>query len=310
MTESIGFPNLGIELEHVGRAFSFLGNDITYYGIIIGLGILAGVLLTILEAKRSRQNPGDYMDLTIIVVIVSVIGARLFYVIFSWDMYKGNPLSILNIRQGGMAIYGAFFAAVPAVFIFAFFRQLSAAQMLDTVCIGLTAGQAIGKWGNFFNREAFGEYTDGLFAMRLPVDAVRISDITDRMRNHIETVERVRYIQAHPTFLYESAWCVLLVVFLFFYHRHKKFQGELFLLYLFGYGLGRVWIEGLRTDSLMLPFFSIPVSQMISAVLVIVCPIIIVRKRILEERARFRRGRNRNTLRQGKRKAPKDMRLK
>lgn len=310
MTESIGFPNLGIELEHVGRAFSFFGNDITYYGIIIGLGILAGVLLTILEAKRSRQNPGDYMDLTIIVVIVSVIGARLFYVIFSWDMYKGNPLSILNIRQGGMAIYGAFFAAVPAVFIFSFFRQLSAAQMLDTVCIGLTAGQAIGKWGNFFNREAFGEYTDGLFAMRLPVDAVRIADITDRMRNHIETVERVRYIQAHPTFLYESAWCILLVVFLFFYQRHKKFQGELFLLYLFGYGLGRVWIEGLRTDSLMLPFFSIPVSQMISAVLVIVCPIIIVRKRILEERARFRRGRNRNTLRQGNRKAPKDMRLK
>lgn len=310
MTESIGFPNLGIELEHVGRAFSFFGNDITYYGIIIGLGILAGVLLTILEAKRGRQNPGDYMDLAIIVVIVSIIGARLFYVVFSWDMYKGNLLGILNIRQGGMAIYGAIFASIPVIFLFAFFRQLSAAQMFDTACIGLAVGQAIGKWGNFFNREAFGEYTDGLFAMRLPVDAVRITDITDRMRNHIETVERVRFIQAHPTFLYESVWCVLLALLLFFYRRHKKFQGELFLLYLFGYGLGRVWIEGLRTDSLLLPFLSIPVSQMISAILVIVCPIIIVRRRILEERARFRRGRNRNALRQGKRKAPKDMRLK
>ncbi|MCI8639452.1 MAG: prolipoprotein diacylglyceryl transferase [Coprococcus sp.] len=310
MAESISFPNLGIELEHVGRSFSLFGNDIAYYGIIIGMGILIGILITILEAKRSRQNPGDYMDLAIIVVIVSIIGARLFYVIFSWDMYKENPLSILNIRQGGMAVYGAVFGAIPAVFLFALFRQLSAAEMLDTACIGLAVGQAIGKWGNFFNREAFGEYTDGLFAMRLPVDAVRITDITDRMRNHIETVERVRFIQAHPTFLYESAWCLLLVAVLFFYRRHKRFQGELFLFYLFGYGLGRVWIEGLRTDSLLLPFFSIPVSQAISGILVIVCPILIIRGRIREERAKFRRGRNRNTLRQGKKKAPRDLRLK
>ena len=121
----------------------------------------------------------------------------------------------------------------------------------------------LGRWGNFFNREAFGGYTDSLFAMRLPIDAVRSSDVTEQMRAHIQMIDGVEYIQVHPTFLYESLWCCALLILLFAYRKHKKYEGELFLLYMFGYGLGRAWIEGLRTDQLLLPGIGLPVSQLL-----------------------------------------------
>ena len=165
-------------------------------------------------------------------------------------MYKDNLKNIFNIREGGLAIYGGVIAAIITVIIFAKVKKLSAAVIFDTACLGLVAGQMIGRWGNFFNREAFGEYTDSLLAMRLPLDAVRSSDVTELMREHIETVKGVSYIQVHPTYLYESLWCLMVLVLLLLYRKHKKFNGEVFLLYLFGYGLGRAWIEGLRTDQL------------------------------------------------------------
>ena len=145
---------------------------------------------------------------------------------------------------------------------------------------GLITGQMIGRWGNFFNREAFGEYTNGLFAMRLPVDAVRSSDITDLMRKHMETVDGVSYIQVSPTYLYESMWCLALLILLLLYRRHKKFQGEVFLMYLFGYGAGRAWIEGLRTDQLWIPGTEIPVSQVLAGTIVVVSFVLIVYNRI------------------------------
>lgn len=301
MTEAISFPHLGIEMEHVGKAISIFGIfDIAYYGMIIGLGILIGILIAVLEAKHTRQNPEDYLDLAIVAVITSIIGARVYYVVFAWDMYKDHPLRILNIRQGGLAIYGGIIAAIITVFVFAQIKQLSAALMMDTACMGLAAGQMIGRWGNFFNREAFGEYTDGLFAMKLPIDAVRITDVTDRMRNHIETIGGVRFIQVHPTFLYESIWCLVLLVVLFFYRYRKKFDGELFLVYLGGYGLGRMWIEGLRTDQLLLPVVKLPVSQLLSAVLVVVSIILIVHGRMDEKRNRMRRMREKEARRSAK----------
>ncbi len=280
MTRTIDFPHLGIHLSSVGNHITVLGFDIAYYGMIIGAGILAGIFMAVYEAKRTGQKEEDYYDLSICAVIISIIGARAYYVIFSWDMYKDDLLSIFNLRQGGLAIYGGVIAAVLTVIVFAKVKKLSAAQIFDTAGLGLVLGQAIGRWGNFFNREAFGEYTDGLFAMKLPVDAVRSSDITDLMRKHMETVDGVSYIQVSPTYLYESMWCLALLILLLLYRRHKKFQGEVFLMYLFGYGAGRVWIEGLRTDQLWIPGTEIPVSQVLAGTIVVVSFVLIVYNRI------------------------------
>lgn len=275
MDMSINFPNLGIHLEHVGKSISIFGFEIAYYGIIIGIGMIAGVLIAAAEAKRTKQNSEDYFDLAIFAIIFAIIGARLYYVIFSWENYKDDLLSIFNIREGGLAIYGGIIAAVITVIVFAKIRQLSAWKLMDTACLGLIAGQMIGRWGNFFNREAFGDYTNNVFAMQLPVDAVRASDITEKMQEHIRLIDGVSYIQVHPTFLYESLWCLGVLIFLNFYKRYKKFDGEVFFMYLFGYGLGRVWIEGLRTDQLCIPGIGWPVSQVLAGVLVVAAPVVI-----------------------------------
>lgn len=272
---SINFPNLGIHLEHVGKSISIFGFEIAYYGIIIGIGMIAGVLIAAAEAKRTKQNSEDYFDLAIFAIVFAIIGARLYYVIFSWENYKDDLLSIFNIREGGLAIYGGIIAAVITVIVFAKIRQLSAWKLMDTACLGLIAGQMIGRWGNFFNREAFGDYTNNVFAMQLPVDAVRASDITEKMQEHIRLIDGVSYIQVHPTFLYESLWCLGVLIFLNFYKRYKKFDGEVFFMYLFGYGLGRVWIEGLRTDQLCIPGIGWPVSQVLAGVLVVAAPVVI-----------------------------------
>lgn len=279
MHTTIDFPNLGIHLASVGKTVSLFHIDIAYYGIVIGLGILAGLFVAVMEAKRSGQNPDTYYDLVIYAVIFSIIGARIYYVIFSWDMYKDDLKSIFNIRQGGLAIYGGVIAAIITVIVFAKVKKLSALLIFDTAGLGLVTGQMIGRWGNFFNREAFGEYTDNLFAMKLPVDAVRPGDITDMMRQHMVTENGVAYIQVHPTFLYESLWCLMILVLLLLYRRHKKFDGEVFLMYLCGYGLGRVWIEGLRTDQLWIPGTEIPVSQVLAGVIVVVSITLIVYNR-------------------------------
>ena len=151
--------------------------------------------------------------------------------------------------------------------------------MADTGVLGLVTGQIIGRWGNFFNREAFGDYTNNLFAMQLPVSAVRANEITQKMWDHVVTVNGVEYIQVHPTFLYESLWNVGGLLFLFWFRKRKKFNGEVFLMYLIGYGLGRIWIEGLRTDQLLLPVVGLPVSQLLSGCLVVGCTILVVWKR-------------------------------
>ena len=269
MHYDIAFPNLGISFEHVGKNIDIFGFTIAYYGIIIGAAILLGFLIATVEAKRTGQNPEDYMDMGIIGVIAGIVGARLYYVIFSWDMYKDNLLHIFNLREGGLAIYGGVIGAVIAVFALARWKKLSPFLILDTVAMPILNGQMLGRWGNFFNREAFGEYTDGLFAMRLPVDAVRSGDITERMREHMETIGGVEYIQVSPTFLYESVWCAALLIILILYRKHKKYEGELFILYIFGYALGRVWIEGLRTDQLLIPGIGFPVSQALAGCVVI-----------------------------------------
>ncbi len=270
MHEMIDFPNLGIHLESVGKYVTVFGIDIAYYGITASLGILSIIFVAMMEAKRTGQDQEHYLDLALYTVVFSIIGARLYYVIFSWDMYKDDLLSILRIREGGLAIYGGVIAGITTAVIYAKRKHLSPMLVLDTIAPGLPLGHVFGRMGNFFNREAFGEYTDNLFAMRLPLDAVRKVDVTELMREHLETVDGVSYIQVHPTFLYEAMWCLGLFVLLMAYRKHKRFEGEIILLYLMGYGAGRVWIEGLRTDQLLLPGIGFPVSQLLAGAVVVV----------------------------------------
>lgn len=269
MTMSINFPNLGIHLKNVGQSISVFGFEIAYYGMIIGFAVIVGIILAAYLAKKTGQDSDTYYDLAIYAVIFAIIGARIYYVVFSWDSYKDDLLSIFNLRQGGLAIYGGVIAAVITVYVYARRKKISFWLLADTASPALILGQVIGRWGNFFNREAFGEYTDGLLAMQLPMNAVRNSDITDKMLEHIEVIDGVSYIQVHPTFLYESLWNVCVLIIMLLLLKHKKFNGQIFLTYLLGYGLGRAWIEGLRTDQLLIPGTAIAVSQVLAIVLVI-----------------------------------------
>ena len=201
MTTNISFPNLGIYLENVGKTITVFNIDIAYYGITIGLAVIAGILMAAWQAKRTKQDPEMYYDLAMYAVILSIIGARIYYVIFSWEHYKDNLLSILNFREGGLAIYGGVITAIITTFVFAKVKKVSFGTLCDTAGLGLILGQIIGRWGNFFNREAFGEYTNNLLAMRLPLDAVRKSDVTQLMMEHLEVIDGISYIQVHPTFL-------------------------------------------------------------------------------------------------------------
>lgn len=263
----IAFPNLGIYLTNVPKSFSIFGFPVAFYGLIIGIGVLCGVLVAAAEAKHTGQNPDNYWDFAIYAIIFSIIGARIYYVVFAWDLYKDDLLSIFNTRRGGLAIYGAVIAAFLTLFIYTRVKKLSFFQMGDTAMMGLILGQVIGRWGNFMNRECFGQYTDGLFAMRLPIEAVRSNEISASIAEHMSA--STNYIQVHPTFLYESMWNLALLLIIFLYRDHKKFHGEICLIYLGGYGLGRFWIEGLRTDQLQIGSSGIAVSQMLAAFLVL-----------------------------------------
>ena len=295
MDMSIRFPHLGIYLPNVGKTISVFGFDIAYYGITIAIAMIVGISIALHEAKRTGQNQDTYLDLLMLTMLTSVVGARIYYVIFSWDNYKDNLGEILNIRNGGLAIYGGIIAGAITVFIYSKITKMKFLQIADTVCMGLAAGQIIGRWGNFFNREAFGEYTNNLLAMQLPVSAVRENEITSAMWNHVVTIGGVEYIQVHPTFLYEGLWSFMVLLFLFWFRKRKKFEGELFFCYLAGYGAGRFGIESLRTDQLLLPGIHVPVSQMLSAVLVVVSLSVIICKRRKNRECRYDKRNLKNT---------------
>jgi len=197
----------------------------------------------------------------IIGVFAGILGARLYFVIFNWDYYRDNLFSIIDVRGGlaGLAIYGGIIGAFVTAVTYARVKKLNTMLIFDTVSLCLINAQILGRWGNFFNREAFGEYTNNLLAMQMPVSRVSRGDITPLMEQNIEVINGVNFIQAHPTFLYESMWNLVLFIGLLIYRKRKKYDGEIFLLYIFGYGVGRFWIETLRTDQLML-FANVPAS--------------------------------------------------
>lgn len=264
----IAFPNLGIYLHNVPKSFSVFGFTIAFYGLIIGIGVMAGLLAVTRIAKKTGQNPDDYWDLAIWGILFGVVGARLYYVAFSWDDYKDNLLNIFKLRSGGLAIYGGVIAAYITLYVWCRIKKKSMALVGDTAMPGLILGQAIGRWGNFMNREVFGDYYNGLFSMQIPVSDVRDpGDITEKIASHIPA--GANYINVHPTFLYESVWNLFVFVLLLVYRKHKKFDGELCLLYLGGYGVGRFIIEGIRTDTLFVPGTTVPVSQVLALVMVV-----------------------------------------
>ena len=295
---NIRFPNLGIIFENLPSGINVFDVKMFFYGMIIGIGMIAGILIAEKMAKQTGQDTEIYMDFALPAILFSVLCARIYYVIFSFDEFKYNPMQILNPRTGGLAIYGGIIGAIVIAIVYSKVKKYPFWLFADTGCVGLITGQIIGRWGNFFNREAFGKYADGLFAMQLDLRDVsydyrmsiprlqekyagkeaafnRIMEI----RNNIHIVDGVEYIQVHPTFLYESLWNFAVLILLIVYTKHKKFDGEIILLYLAGYGLGRVWIEGLRTDQLFLWGTPIAVSQLLSAILVILSIIILIYKR-------------------------------
>jgi phosphatidylglycerol:prolipoprotein diacylglycerol transferase len=262
--------------------------------------MLCGWLIAEWMAKRTGQNTELYLDFAMVAIVTAVIGARAYYVVFTLEEFMDNPLSIFNLRTGGLAIYGGIIAAVLAALIYTRIKKYNFWLLADTSCVGLVLGQSIGRWGNFFNREAFGKYSDGLFAMRLNVndvsgiyrDSTPVSRLQNMYSGKSEVLARIleirdktvmidgsRYIQVHPTFLYESLWNVCLLIILVLYTKHKKFDGEIILLYLVGYGLGRIWMEGLRTDQLFLWGTPIAVSQLLSGVVIVLAGAYLIYKR-------------------------------
>lgn len=236
-------------------AFEIFGLELRWYGILMSSSILLGLLLAMHLAKRNNYDPEKILDLVFVVVPAAIIGARLYYVIFKWSYYSNNLSEIYKIWHGGLAIHGAVIAGAIAAFIYTKKKHLPFWKLADFIAPSLILGQAIGRWGNFFNQEAYGRETNLPWALTV-MDPVKGP------------------IQVHPTFLYESLWNFALFLILLWYGKRKKVDGEILLLYAIIYSVGRFFVEGLRTDSLM--FFGMRVAQLVS-VLTIVLGIILLR---------------------------------
>lgn len=267
MVYDLKFVNLGITVEHMVNDISVFGFRIAFYGIIIGIGMILGTYLAAKDAERRGLGEDAVYDFIVWGIIVGIIGARLYYVFFQWDSYKDNLLQILNLRAGGLAIYGGVIGGILTLVVWCRLKKKKFFEMADSLVLALLVGQILGRWGNFFNCEAFGRYTESLFAMRIRRAIVNPIMIDEELLNHLIIENGTEYIQVHPTFLYESCWnlCLLLFI-LFFWRKHQAFTGEIFLAYIAGYGLGRFWVEALRTDSLLIPGTNLAVSQCIAGI--------------------------------------------
>lgn len=262
----IAFPHLGIYLTNVPKTITIGNLTIAVYGVLIAVAMLAGLYLAATIAARTGSDPDIIWDSSIWIIIFAIVGARIYYVIFFWDSYKGDLLQILNLRAGGLAIYGGIIACVLVIFCYCRIKRFPALRFLDIAAYGLVLGQIIGRWGNFFNREVFGEYTDSLLAMRLPISMVRERDISETIAAHITS----NYIQVHPTFLYESLCNLCLLGIMLYMLRRKRFDGEITCIYFIGYGIVRAIIESIRTDQLYIGGTTIPVSIVVSVVMIVI----------------------------------------
>jgi phosphatidylglycerol:prolipoprotein diacylglycerol transferase len=245
----IAFPGLGLEFNINETAFTIFGIEIQWYGIILSTGIVAAFLLfSYLATKKEGIDLDSVYNLTLIVVPIAIIGARFVYVATNWDDYSGTGIiNIINIRNGGIAIYGAILFGLATVIIFNKICKIKSLSMLDALAPAVMLGQIIGRWGNFVNAEAYG-WSEGVenLPWRMELDYVRVDgQWVNAFKPHTACV--------HPTFLYESLWNLLgLAIILFILYRKKKFDGEIFFAYMGWYGLGRAFIEMIRADSLYL----------------------------------------------------------
>ena len=243
---TISFPGLGLEMDPI-REFSIGPLSIHLYGLIIGIGLILAVVYGLRRADQFGLNEDMLLDGVLWIVPFAVLCARAYYVAFSWDLYAENPISALYIWEGGLAIYGGILGAVAGIIVFCRVKKIDIRAVLDLVLLGFLIGQSIGRWGNFFNREAFGAETESFLRMGL---------------YHAYTGQ-ITY--QHPTFLYESVWNAVGFVGLHFLSKKRRYDGQIALGYVAWYGLGRAMIEGLRTDSLYIPGTAIRVSQLLAA---------------------------------------------
>ena len=264
MYGTISFPGLGLSFNPSRVAFSIGSKPIYWYGIIIAAGFLLAVYYALKRADQFGLTQDNIIDMLICAVPLAIIGARAYYCLFSWNLYKDDPIRVLYIWEGGLAIYGGVIGAVIGLFIYTKVKKVKTSAMLDIGGLGLLIGQSIGRWGNFMNREAFGAQTNSFLRMGL-TDA---SGAT---------------IYVHPTFLYESVWNAIGLLILHFYSKRRKFDGQIFLMYLGWYGLGRMFIEGLRTDSLYVGSSNLRVSQLLAGICFLAVVIFLVYDKIFRE---------------------------
>jgi phosphatidylglycerol:prolipoprotein diacylglycerol transferase len=276
----IWFPNLGIYFENVPRVlFSLFGFDIYMYAVCVVAGIIAAYYMGIWWVKKSGQKVDDYNDLLLLGVPMALVGLRLYFVIFNWDLYRGQGFlrAFFGFRDGGLAIYGGIIAAALAAAIIGWRKKIPFSVIADTAAPSMLLGQVIGRFGNFFNREAFGGYTDNLLAMRIRADQTfGARHITDELRERIVNFEGVEDFQVHPTFLYEAFFNLLLMIALLIYRPRKRFNGEIVLMYFFGYGVIRFFLESLRVDQMIFLNTGLPLSQMVAALFAAVSAAIII----------------------------------
>lgn len=284
-TMSIEFTNLGIKIQNLPKGITIGNFTIAFYGMIIATAILAGMTMAFYEAKRTGQDVDTYIDFALVVIVACIIGARAYYVAFEWSYYREHPSEIINYRQGGLAIYGAVITGVLVAFIYSKVKKLKFGLIADTAIPGLILGQIIGRWGNFFNREAFGGVAkdSNPFAMRLYFDDYfKIYDVPQSVLDCMETTFgksalELGYVQVQPTFLYESLLnVVVLICMIIVARKFKKFDGQVLLTYLLGYGIVRFYVEGMRTDQLLMPVTGWPISQVLSLVLAISAFILLI----------------------------------
>ena len=290
--EGIYFPGLGISFSDVPEGFSIFGFNIKFYGMIIAIGFVLALLIATREGRHTGLGEDDYLDYWLWMIIPTILGARIYYILFNLKEYVGEGISfgeslrrMIDIRNGGLGIYGGIIAGVIVSYIYAKKKKIYLPQFADNITYGILIGQILGRWGNFFNREVFGEYTSGFLRMGLPVNYFKSHGtmsyyqnsgiITEKMLSNTEIINGQECITVMPSFLLEGLWNLALLIFIFLYRKRKKFDGELSMFYIVGYGVGRFIIEGNRTDSLMIG--PLKVSQVVAILCIVTGLAVLIR---------------------------------
>ena len=253
MNQTVSFPGLGLEFHFNNVAFHIASKPIYWYGILIMLGVILAVAYASARSRQFGIRQDDLYDAVLFAVPLGIVCARIYYVIFEWEQYKDNLSEIFATWHGSLAIYGGIIGGIIVIVVLCKVKKIYVMDMLDLFASAVPIGQILGRWGNFFNCEAYGSSTTLPWRMVIG-----------------KTLEEAGATGNHPTFFYESAWNLIGFIILYFSSKKRKYHGEILLLYLGWYGLGRFFIEGLRTDSLYLWGTGIRVSQVVALICIII----------------------------------------